>query len=185
MLTGGGQHHNQFGSFKPPREETMKRLLFILVALSPLPLAAKAGEPQDPAPLAGQVLQEITTKWKAAVDVDGNAPDLPVVKLSISNCHAGDVTDAVLARLRVFPRLRELSINSEAVSDAGLRHLLQLPALRKLTLIRVPVTAKGIGILKGLPHLQRLTLFRMDLSREAVQELREALPRTTVAWRRQ
>ena len=163
----------------------MKRILLVLVALSSWLLAATAGEPQDQASLAGQVLQEIKTKWKAAVEVDGNAPDLPVVKLSFSNCHAGDVTDAVLARLRIFPRLRELSINSEAVSDEGLRHLHKLPALRKLTLIRVPVTAKGIGTLKALPHLQQLTLFRMNLSREALQELREALPRTTVAWRRQ
>ena len=72
-----------------------------------------------------------------------------------------------------------------AVSDDGLRRLHELPELRQLTLIRVPVTAEGIGTLKAMPHLQRLTLFRMEISRVALQELREALPRTTVAWRRQ
>jgi hypothetical protein len=163
----------------------MKRILFILVALSTVRLAATAGEPQNQGTLAREVLQEIKTEWKAAVEVDDNAPDFSVVKLSFSNCHAGDVTDAALARLKVFPRLRELTINSEAVSDEGLRHLRELPELRKLTLIRVPVTAKGMGILKTLPHLQQLTLFRMEISRAAFQELREALPRTTVAWRRQ
>jgi len=163
----------------------MKRILFILVASSSLPLTARAGEPQDQVSLSGEVLHELKTKWKAAVEVDSNDPDFPVVKLWFSNCHAGDVTDAVLARLKVFPRLRELGINSEAVSDEGVRHLQELPELQKLTLIRVPLTAKGIGILKTLPHLQQLTLFRMDVSREALQELREALPRTTIAWRRQ
>jgi hypothetical protein len=160
----------------------MKRTLFILVTLS-FPLAATAGGPRDQAPLAGEVLQEIETKWKAAVQVDGEGPDLSVVKLSFCNCHAPEVTDAVLARLKVFPRLRELTINSEAVSDEGLRHLQALPGLRQLTLIRVPVTAKGIDILKGLRHLRQLTLFRMEISRGALQDLREALPRTTVAWR--
>jgi hypothetical protein len=64
-------------------------------------------------------------------------------------------------------------------------HLHELPELRTLTLIRIAVTARGIGILKTLRHLQRLALFRMDVSREALQELREALPRTAIAWRRQ
>jgi hypothetical protein len=159
----------------------MKRLLFILVALSSLPLVAAAGKTKDQV-LAREVLQEIKTKWKAAVDVDGNDPDFAVVKVSFCNCHADEVTDAVLARLKVFPRLRELTINSEAVSDDGLKELLELPELRKLTLIRVPVTAKGIGILKTLPHLQQLTLHRIDVSRESLQELKEALPRTTVEW---
>jgi hypothetical protein len=163
----------------------MQRILFILVALSSLPLATTAGEPQEQAARARAVLLEIQTKWKAAVVVEGNAPDLTVVKLSFCNCHADDVTDAALARLKVFARLRELTINSEAVSDEGLKHLQALPELRKLTLIRVPVTAQGIALLKTLPHLQQLTLFRMEISRVALQELREALPRTTVAWRRQ
>jgi hypothetical protein len=161
----------------------MKRILFVLVALSTLPLAATAGEPQDRASLAREVLQEIRATWKAAVEVDGDAPDFPVVRLSFSNCHADEVTDDVLARLKVFPRLRALTINSEAVSDEGLRHLRELPGLRELTLIRVPVTAEGIGTLKTLPHLHRLTLFRTEISRRALQELREALPGTTVEWR--
>jgi hypothetical protein len=161
----------------------MKRILFILIALPSVPLAATAGEPKDQASRASDVLQEIESKWKAAVEVDINSPDTPVVRLSFSNCHAEEVTDAVLGRLKVFSRLRALTINSEAVSDEGLGHLRELPELRTLTLIRVPVTAKGISTLKTLPHLQRLTLFRIKISRAALQELREALPRTTVEWR--
>jgi hypothetical protein len=159
----------------------MKPTLFILVGLSSLSLAAAAEETEDQALLARE-LDEIKTKWKAAVDVDGH--HLCVVRISFSNCHAGDVTDAVLARLKVFPRLRELQINSEAVSDKGLRHLRDLPELRKLSLIRVPATAKALGCLKTLPHLKQLTLFRMDISSAALEELKEALPRTAIAWRR-
>jgi hypothetical protein len=162
----------------------MKSIFLILVALSSLQLAAMAGEHQDRASLAREVLEEIETKWKAAVKVDSNDPDFPVVELSFSNCHAEEVTNAVLARLKVFPRLRKLTVNSEAVSDEGLKHLRELPELRKLTLIRVPVTAKGVGILKSLPHLQELTLFRVKISRVALQELRDALPRTTIEWRK-
>jgi hypothetical protein len=162
----------------------MKRILFILVALSSVPLAARAGQPQDQPSRAGKVLEEIKTRWKAAVDVDSDVPDSPVVRVSFSNCHAEEVTDAVLARLKVFPRLRVLTINSEAVSDEGLRHLRELPGLRELTLIRVPVTARGLGTLKTLPHLQRLTLWRIEIRRTAFEELREALPRTTIEWRR-
>ena len=163
----------------------MKRMLFVLVALSSLPLAATAEEPQDRVSLAREVLQELKTRWKPAVEVDSDDPDFPVVGLSFCNCHAEEVTDAVLARLKVFPRLRKLTINSEDVSDEGLKHLCELPELRVLTLIRVPLTAEGIGTLKTLPHLQRLTLFRMEISRDALQELREALPKTTIEWRRQ
>jgi hypothetical protein len=170
--------------FKSPEEGRMKRMLFVLVALSSLPLAATAGEPQDRTSLAREVLQEIKTRWKAAVELDSDAPDSPVVRLSFSNCHADEVTDAVLAGLKVFPRLRSLTINSEAVSDEGLGHLRELPGLRELTLIRVPVTAEGLGTLRTLPHLERLTLLRMEIGRVALQELRERLPGTTVEWRR-
>jgi hypothetical protein len=161
----------------------MRQTLYILVALSALPCAAAARQPEGQASLAAEVLQEITHTWKAAVEVDRNHPDAPVVEIRFSNCHADDVTDAVLARLRVFPRLRHLAINSEAVTDVGLGHLHALPGLRKLTLIRVPVTARGLGYLKGLPHLHQLTLFRVELSSAALQELREALPQTAISWR--
>jgi hypothetical protein len=161
----------------------MQRTFFILVAWLSLPLAATTGEPQDRAPLAPEVLRELETKWKAAIKVDSDAPDTPVVALSFSNCHAPEVTDDVLARLKVFPRLRKLTINSEAVSDQGLRRLRELPELRTLTLIRVPVTANGVDTLKGLSRLQQLTLFRIEISRTALKELREALPGTTVEWR--
>jgi hypothetical protein len=162
----------------------MKHIFVSLVALTSLPLAARA-KPQDPVSLAREVLQEIQTRWKAAVEVDGkgNFPDISVVKISFSNCHSEEVTDAVLPRLKVFPRLRQLTINSEVVSEEGLRHLQELPHLRELTLIRVPLTAKGIDILMNLPHLRRLTLFRIDITRGTLPKLREALPRTTVSWR--
>ena len=106
----------------------MKRMQLVVVVRSSFSLAATAGEPQDRTSLAKDVLQEINTTWKAAVEVDGAAPDFPVVRLSFSNCRAEEVT------------------------DEGLRHLRDLPGTRELTLIRVPVTAEGVGTLKTLPH---------------------------------
>src|SRR5262249_35595318 len=74
--------------FQHNQREPMKRTFFILAAWLSLPLAATAGEPQDRAPLAPEVLRELETKWKAAVKVDSDDPDSPVVELSFSNCHA-------------------------------------------------------------------------------------------------
>jgi hypothetical protein len=160
----------------------MLRIFFCLVALSSFPLTTTAEEPQ--AAQAKAVLEELKTKWKAAVVVDSNDPDSPVVGVSFSNCHAEEVTDLVLWRLRFFPRLRDVMINSEAVTDKGMKYLRELPELQKLTLIRVPLTAKGLDTLKGMPKLKQLTLFRMEVSRVALEDLREALPRTTIEWRK-
>lgn len=162
----------------------MRRIIFVLVAWSSLPLTATAGEPQDQGPQAKDVLEELKTKWKAAVDMESDDTDSPVVKMSFSNCHAEEVTDIALGRLRFFPHLRDLQINSEAVTDKGVKYLSKLPELQKLTLIRVPLTHKGIDTLKSMTHLKQLTLFRMDVSPADLQDLKEALPRTTIEWRK-
>jgi hypothetical protein len=161
----------------------MKPTLLTCVVLAAVVEAAMPARADDPVPTAADFLHEIRQKWLGTYEVDGNYPDLPVVKLGFSNCHADEVNDEVLAQLKLFPKLRELTLNSEIVSHRGLVHLQELPELRKLVMHRVPLTDKEIASLKRMPQLKELILFRIELSREGLQELKRALPQTTISWR--
>ena len=84
--------------------------------------------------------------------------------LDIASC--GNVSDAGLASLKLFPRLKKLSL-PENPSNAGLAHVSQLTELEELSLIHWrgdPVTDAGLVHLSGLPRLHRLTLRALAIS---------------------
>ena len=84
--------------------------------------------------------------------------------LDIASC--GNVSDAGLASLKSFPRLKKLSL-PENPSNAGLAHVSQLTELEELTLKHWrgdPVTDAGLVHLSGLRRLHRLTLRNLAIS---------------------
>ncbi len=89
-------------------------------------------------------------------------------------------TDADLECLNRFPRLKWLSlVRSVDLTDAGLAHLGQLTSLETLSLWDAEqVTDAGLRQLEPLTRLKRLRidLGRHDVSDQAVERLRHALP---------
>lgn len=82
-------------------------------------------------------------------DDDG---DGPVVEVSLARTRA---TDADLARLKSFPKLRKLDLSGTQITDAGLGHLKKLSQLETLILTGTRVTQAGIADLQaGLPRVK-------------------------------
>jgi hypothetical protein len=107
------------------------------------------------------------------VVIDYRTPGWPVSEVDLS-CSV-HVADAPLVRLRAFPRLRVLRLDSTRVTDAGLAHLKVLTDLQVLTLDSTGIGDAGLVHLKGLPKLESLSLVRTavgDRGLEALQSLK-------------
>ncbi len=74
-----------------------------------------------------------------------------------------DADNALLRRLRAFPKLRRLRLSHCGVTDEGLRHLAELTSLEWLDLSYSSVTDDG------MPHIGKLkSLKRLDLAHTRV-----------------
>ncbi|MCI0743284.1 MAG: hypothetical protein L0Y72_30015 [Gemmataceae bacterium] len=96
------------------------------------------------------------TKVGGEVKIDENAPDKPVIEVTLAS---GKVTDEMLAQLtkplNALPHLRKLTVVSSRVTDAGLKHLGGLKALEELRL-NCNIVGTGLKDLAGLPKLRAL-----------------------------
>lgn len=83
---------------------------------------------------------------------DNDEDDGPIVIVTLAGTRA---TDADLARLKSFPKLRMLDLSATQITDAGLTHLKKLKQLETLTLTGTRVTDGGIADLQAaLPRVR-------------------------------
>ncbi len=85
-------------------------------------------------------------------------------------------TDAVMAQVGRFTRLKQLHRPGLAVTDAGLIHLRRLKELELLSLNNTRVTDAGLAQLKGLKGLKWLRVAGTRVSDAGVRELRKSVP---------
>jgi hypothetical protein len=110
-------------------------------------------------------------------EVDEDSPGDPVVSITLAESRA---TDADLARLKSFPKLKGLNLSSTAVTDAGLAHLEGLGELQFLDLSNTQVTDAGLVHLRGLNKLQMLNVSGTRVTAAGLRDLQRALPRVKV-----
>lgn len=110
---------------------------------------------------------------------ENDEEDGPIVTVSLAEKPA---TDAVLTRLKSFPKLRTLDLSSTAITDAGLAHLEGLTSLRSLNLSRTSITDAGLARLKKLNQLETLTLTGTKVTQAGVADLQAALPRVRIVF---
>jgi hypothetical protein len=83
---------------------------------------------------------------------DDEDDDSPVVSVTLADKPA---TDAILAQLKSFPKLRSLDLSRTQITDAGLVHLKGLKQLQTLTLTGTKVTNAGVADLQAaLPRVR-------------------------------
>jgi Leucine-rich repeat (LRR) protein len=88
-----------------------------------------------------------------------------------------DVTDATLAFLKGFDRLKELDVSDSQITDEGLKLLASLPVLESLRLKNTKITDAGFrDALAAKESLQRLDLTGTPVDRETVDVWRKARP---------
>jgi len=86
------------------------------------------------------------------------------------------VTDAGLAALTPFTKLRKLQLQNTALSDAGLEHLGKLLSLEILNLYGTGVTDAGLKHLARLRNLRKVYLWQSKVTAEGAANLRAAVP---------
>ena len=121
-----------------------------------------------------------------------------------------DVTDEGIRRLAAAPHLRKLHIRwCPHLTDAALEYVSAMPALEHLALFDLAITDRGIGALRRCSTLRRLEVFAGEgqshgvtplamtyfgefsqlrvleikgswVTKEAVEELHQSLPNTTI-----
>lgn len=97
---------------------------------------------------------------------------------------ATNITSDGLLHLSTLSNLKELWLNGTAVDDDGLENLKELGELKLLGLSGTKISDAGLKILKSLKSLIRLYLFNTQATEEGVAELRAALPKLRVKWKR-
>ena len=77
----------------------------------------------------------------------------------ITRFEAGNVTDAVLARIAALDHVVGLSVSgSRSLTDEGVRLLARMPQLRHLNLSDTNTTDRGLEVLRHLPNLETFEL---------------------------
>lgn len=72
-------------------------------------------------------------------------------------------SDADLALLKGWPKLRVLALTSENISDVGLRHIEELMELQELALGSIEITDAGLIHIEKLKCLKKLSLNGMEI----------------------
>ena len=127
------------------RRSVFTALLPVLALVAPI--QARAQNLDD----AIAAIQKVGGK----VERDDKAPEKPVLRVNLS---ITKVSDADLAQLKGFEKLKVLSLNNTPITDAGLENLKGLGNLEKLYLVDTKVGDGGLEHLKGLANLQVLSL---------------------------
>lgn len=86
------------------------------------------------------------------------------------------VTDDLLSNLAPLKGLETLSLQNTSVTDAGAAHIAKLSNLKALLLDGSKITDQGLPALKSLNKLTLLSLRRLNVSAQAVDDLKKALP---------
>ncbi|MEI6654555.1 MAG: c-type cytochrome domain-containing protein [Verrucomicrobiota bacterium] len=86
------------------------------------------------------------------------------------------VTDAGLAALAPFVKLRNLQLQNTALSDAGMVHLGGIAALEVVNLYGTGVTDAGLQHLAPLKHLKKVCLWQSKVTEEGASQFRAAMP---------
>ncbi len=169
----------RLGSWKPTSQEKPGLpagcFLFLLAMVSLLTSIAiwLLLSPDSPQPRTQEQAVAAIQSLQGEITRDETKPGKPVVKVSFR--------DSMFRRDSLFGR--------RGLDDAdlpGLEPDLQaLTELRDLDLVRANITDKGLPYLKSLTHLKTLQLgsrwsFGSNLTRRAVDELRQALPQTEI-----
>ncbi|PHS05216.1 MAG: hypothetical protein COA78_15525 [Blastopirellula sp.] len=96
------------------------------------------------------------------------------------------ITDEGLKELKNVPTLRSLNLINTKVTDAGLLELQKFPALEDLSIAGPELSDKGLLSLQKCKQLKALDITHYPssakFSKEAVAQLKKALPKLEVKW---
>ncbi|MBX7106328.1 MAG: hypothetical protein K1X57_19780 [Gemmataceae bacterium] len=98
-------------------------------------------------------------------------PDTVVLQMANT-----DVTDATVALLAEYSKLRELDVSDSKITDAGLETIKKLPALTTLYLNRTAVSDAGVRTLADHATLKVIHLRGTAVTKEAADQFKAGKP---------
>lgn len=107
-------------------------------------------------------------KLGGRIEIDPTDAEKPITKVYFTST---DVTDAGLAILKPWKKLRIVDLSGAKISDAGLMNLHDLPALETLYLSFTPIRGVGLRALGKLRRLETLDLSKTQVSDDALANL--------------
>jgi len=139
-------------------------------ATKPTPTVKATEKQPEPAEVVEKAAKDIEG-LKGRVFKDLKSKDKPVISIDLYTCTE---PDKALAMVKVFPKLRELSLYKNAmITDASLDHIKGLTALNELNLNFTKITDKGVENLKGLTQLKELHLSGTEIGDPGVALLKD------------
>jgi Leucine-rich repeat (LRR) protein len=120
-------------------------------------------------------LSETTIKDAALVEIG------KLAKLEDLNLWHTRVTDAGLSAL-TSSKLKRLNLDDTNIGDGAIEHLSKIESLEFLHIGKTAVTDDKIGELAKLKNLKDLILTNTTLSKKAVAQLQEKLPKTSIKY---
>lgn len=90
------------------------------------------------------------------------------------------ISDSGLEHLEGLKRLNFLVLSETNITDAGLAHLKGLTSLETLYLGGTKISDAGLTYIKGLTRLKYLNVVATKVTEAGLEELRRALPNTTI-----
>lgn len=101
----------------------------------------------------------------------------PVIHKFVSvDLSATGITDRSVALLAAAKDLRMIRLNETDITDASINTIVNLQNLESVNLFGTKVTDAGVKKLTALPNLKRLYLWQTGVTKEAIAELKKALP---------
>ncbi|MCA9046113.1 MAG: hypothetical protein KDA69_17425, partial [Planctomycetaceae bacterium] len=91
------------------------------------------------------------------------------------NFVGAEITDSGLKSIATLPRMESLTLG-ERITNDGVKHLSEHPQLKRVDLFGTQVTDDGLVYLYSIPHLKQVRLNEKQFSKEAIQELKSAVP---------
>jgi len=151
------------------------------VTAKPLRLVVRNG-PDDWQPIASsrewdEVLDLLRQHPSAGLSGEGQMTDELLADLRVETLTAlglsgsRQVTDAGIRHLARLPMLQHLDLTGTGITDAGLQVLRHLPRLRTLSLAWNRVTPEGITVLAHLDELEHLDLWSSGVGDAALRAL--------------
>lgn len=89
----------------------------------------------------------------------------------------------VMDQVGRLPHLKTLDLSNSLLTDADLESIRGLSELEELNLEQTLVTDSGMENVRGLKRLKSLRLYNTDVTEECCEELRRALPDSSIGWR--
>lgn len=183
------------------RVSWLRRAALMATAITLTAVTQAADEAKGPSPAVTEVIKKVEAAGASLLPISSGASTYRFTALNVAK-EFGDagldmlmpiadslisvdlartqVTDAGVAKIAKFTKLKELRLDNTGIGDAALEHLKGLAQLEYLNVYGSKVTDAGLQKLAGLANLKALYVWQTGVTKAGVAQLRGKLPKAHI-----